>query len=235
MIVCLQLQGCCCSKGAAGALRAAPPPPAPDNGLNRALLPKAKFVICHFSHGCFSSWLLPKWPKNMLRCRAARLAGGRARGLGVPGSSACVTIAEEMLREGSALWVPAPSRGDCGCYWSSETADAEIKDTRYRTFYFWVRHSILSPDILGGWGANAKCSSLPLAVVLGWYLNAFYKWELGDFRLKNVKPTSFFLVVVKGSGRSEGWHKEQIVGMSPFSKVLCRPPLLCGRSAGCFC
>lgn len=110
VISCLQLQRCCCLKGAAGALRAAPPPPAPDNGLSRALLLKAKFVICHFSYGCFSSWLLTKWPKKMPRCQAASLAGGRVRGLGVSRSNACVTIARKMLQECSAVWVPARSR-----------------------------------------------------------------------------------------------------------------------------
>lgn len=70
------------SKGAAAALRTASPSPAFDNGLNRALLPKAKFVICHFSDGRFSFWLLtePREDAELLPRHRAGARSGRVLG-----------------------------------------------------------------------------------------------------------------------------------------------------------
>lgn len=68
----------CSSKGAAAALRAASPSPPFDNGLNRALLPKAKFVICHFSDGRFSFWLLTE-PREDAELLPRHPAGARSR------------------------------------------------------------------------------------------------------------------------------------------------------------
>lgn len=72
----------CSGKGAATALRAASPSPPFDNGLNRALLPKAKFVICHFSDGRFSFWLLtePREDAGLLPRHPAGARSGRAPG-----------------------------------------------------------------------------------------------------------------------------------------------------------
>lgn len=104
-------------KGAAAALRAASPSPRVDNGLNQALLPKAKFVICHFSDGRFSSWLLTE-PREDAEPRprhpAAAGSGGRggARGSKLPFSS------RRQGRGPGAPGVSLPARpaGDCGCH-----------------------------------------------------------------------------------------------------------------------
>lgn len=79
----LHARSCGCSgKRVAAALRAASPSPPFDNGLNRALLPKAKFVICHFSDGRFSFWLLtePREDAELLPRQPAGARSGRTPG-----------------------------------------------------------------------------------------------------------------------------------------------------------
>lgn len=175
--------------------------------------------------GC---WRSDRWPKKMLRCRAACRAGGRARGLGVSRSSAGVTIATKMVRECSAAWDPARSRCRLRLYWSSAIADAEIKDTRYRTFISEPGVPSLAPTPSGRWGANAKAFDLPLAACVVWF-KCVSVMGVGEFQSKNHKVNFFFfyyyfliyicVCVMEGD---VWWRdvKEQIVGMSPFCKVL---------------
>lgn len=104
-------------KGAAAALRAASPSPPFDNGLNRALLPKAKFVICHFSDGRFSFGLLtePREDAGPLPRHAAGAgSGGRggARGSEPPFSSHC----QGNGPGAPGVSLPPGPAGDCGCH-----------------------------------------------------------------------------------------------------------------------
>ena len=66
----LRQTGRCCFKSRL-------PPPPSDNGLNRALLPKAKFAICHFSDGRFSFRLLTE-PREDAELRPRQPAGARS-------------------------------------------------------------------------------------------------------------------------------------------------------------
>lgn len=98
----LHAGSCVCSgKGAAAALRAASPSPPFDNGLNRALLPKAKFVICHFSDGRFPFWLLTE-PRGRCRVAATPPSPSSCReGAGARECLSCLSppVAREMVQE----------------------------------------------------------------------------------------------------------------------------------------
>lgn len=143
------------------------------------------------------------WRSDRRKCWGAKqrdLPEDGCGGLGFLGATPVSPFLGRWSRSARLCESPLEAGGDCGCYWSSEIADAEIKDTRYWTFYFWVRYSFLSPDMLRGWDANAKSSCLPLGVALVWYLNAFLLWEVGDFGLKNVKSTNFFWLWLREVG-----------------------------------
>lgn len=96
--------------------------------------------------------------------------------------------------------------GGCGCYWSSEIADAEIKATRYWTFYFWVRHSLLSPGTLRE--VRCKCKMLLAAsccstcVVL---FKCISVMGVGEFQTKKRGANFFFLVRLR---EIRGWRDD---------------------------
>lgn len=144
------------------------------------------------------------WRSDRRKCWGAKqpvLPEDGCGGLGVLGATPVSPLLGRWSRSARLCESALEAGGDCGCYWSSEIADAEIKATRYWTFYFWVRHSLLSPATL----LEVRCKSKILLSATCCSTCMVFKcisvMEVGEFKTKNCEVN--FSVFWCGWGRCE--------------------------------